>query len=389
MSENVDRNRLVNDLVQMVQTPSVNCFEATTTTPPEGAMSDLLERCMVKLGLEVGSHVVADGRRNVWGRLRGTVRGPTILLAGHLDTVGVEGYNAPHVARLEAGKIHGRGACDMKAGLAAYLETIRILQHSSLPPVGDIIIAGVVDEEHAMSGSRYFGLNGPSVDFAIVAEPTELAICPTHKGQICLTIKTRGVAVHSSMPERGINAIWHMSLILNRLRDLAVELQARTSDPMCGKPSLSVGVIKGGTNVSSVPDICEIEVDRRTIPGESFVSVMAEYQQILDAISASHPNLDYEICAPALNVDPFHTEPTSPIVESIMNACNEVTGRMPVLTAFTGSTDAPNFRCPAVICGAGSLAQCHSLNEFIHIDEIVSAVQIYVKTIQNMQHAEL
>ena len=386
----VHRENLIDDLAQMIRIPSVNCFGASgVSLPPEAAMADFFERRLLELGLDVESHVVADGRRNVWGRLKGDGKGPTILLAGHLDTVDVDGYDAPFEPKIEDGKIFGRGSCDMKAGLAAYLETIRILKLTKVPLAGDIIIAGVVDEEHAMIGSRHFGLNGPHVDFAIVAEPSNLAICATHKGQICLKIKTRGVSVHSSVPERGINAIWHMSLVLNGLQALAVDLQSRTPDAMCGKPSLSVGVIHGGTNVSSVPDWCEIDVDRRTIPGENFETVMAEYQQVLDAISEIHPNFDCEICEPDLNVDPFHTPQASPIVMAMRRGCRSVLGTEPTITAFTGSTDAPNFRCPAVICGAGSLEQCHSLNEYVEIDEIVSAVQIYVQAIQMMQISAL
>ncbi|MFT4702244.1 MAG: acetylornithine deacetylase/succinyl-diaminopimelate desuccinylase-like protein, partial [Yoonia sp.] len=155
----VHRENLIDDLAQMIRIPSVNCFGASgVSLPPEAAMADFFERRLLELGLDVESHVVADGRRNVWGRLKGDGKGPTILLAGHLDTVDVDGYDAPFEPKIEDGKIFGRGSCDMKAGLAAYLETIRILKLTKVPLAGDIIIAGVVDEEHAMIGSRHFGL---------------------------------------------------------------------------------------------------------------------------------------------------------------------------------------------------------------------------------------
>jgi len=383
----VDRDALVADLANMVRIPSVNNFgKEFTHGPPEMAMADYLEKRMQELGLEVSRADVSDGRQNIWGRLKGSGNGPTIMLAGHMDTVAVDGYDLPFEPKVEDGKIFGRGSCDMKAGLAAYFEAIRILKASGETLSGDVIVAGVIDEEHAMTGSHDFGLNGPKVDFAIVAEPSSLAICPAHKGQVCLSIKTKGVSVHSSVPERGVNAIFHMSLVLNELRALADELQTRSPDPMCGTASLSVGVINGGPNVSSVPDWCEIEVDRRTIPGETYETVIAEYHAILDKIAKATPDFEYEISEPELNVDPFHTPQNSPIVSMIKQACESVMGDAPKITSFTGSTDAPNFRCPAVICGAGALAQCHSLNEYVEIDEIVSAVEIYVKTIQLMQN---
>ena len=383
----VDQDALLADLSAMVQIPSVNYFaDIDPDAPPEAAMADYFEKRLLDFGLEVDSKVIADGRRNVWGRLRGTGGGPTIMLAGHMDTVGVEGYDQPFVPKIEDGRIYGRGACDMKAGLAAYLEMLRILTEAGEPLKGDLIVAGVVDEEHAMIGSYDFGLNGPEVDFAIVAEPSELAICPAHKGQVCRSIRCKGVSVHSSMPEHGVNAIAHMTQVLNGLMELSDDLSRRAPDPMCGHPTLSVGVIKGGTNVSSVPDWCEIEVDRRTIPGENLELVTAEYQAILDGIAERLPEFQYELCDPELNVDPFSTPADSPLIGAIEAAVHAETNVAPVIKAFTGSTDAPNFRCAAVICGAGSLAQCHSLNEYVEIEQVVSAVKIYLNTILQLQN---
>jgi len=380
-----DRDRLLADLAAMIRTPSVNSFGAAGGTPPEAAMAELFARQLAGLGLEVDSHEVSAGRRNVWGRLRGSGGGPTVLLAGHLDTVGVAGYDAPFEPRIADGKIYGRGSCDMKAGLAAYLETIRLLQQAGTPLAGDVIVAGVVDEEHGMLGSRHFGRHGPPVDCAIVAEPSGLAVCPAHKGQICFSITTRGVSAHSSTPALGVNAIWHMTHVLSGLHALAADLQQRTPDPVCGTPSLSVGVIAGGANASSVPDICRIDVDRRTIPGETLATVRAEIDAVLATVAAQHPDFNATVSPPDIEVPPFSTPHSAPIVASLLHACHAVTGAPPVVAAFTGSTDAPNFDCPAVICGAGALAQCHSLNEFIDIEELVDAVQIYVRTLQHLQ----
>ena len=375
-------NLLVQNLSNMISIPSVNPFDTNDTSKPtEEKMSNFFESCLLDLGLEPHSHLVSHGRRNVWGTLKGGGIGPTILLAGHLDTVGVEGYTDPFVPKIEGNKIYGRGACDMKGGLAAILETIRILIKEKISLKSDVIVAGVVDEEHAMDGSRYFGQHGPKADLAIVAEPTDLIICPRHKGQICFSMKTRGVSAHSSAPENGMNAIYDMALVIKELEKLAEDLAQRQIDPISGNPSLNIGVIRGGSHHSTVPNFCEIEIDRRTVFGENIKLVMSEFKEILEKIKRQNSNFSYEIGAPDLLVPPLKTSENSPLVKSMRNATRMVLGKASTLSTFPGSTDAPNFNCPAVIFGAGSLKQCHSLLEFIDIEDLSKAVRVYLHTI--------
>lgn len=384
----VDESRLTDDLITMVGIPSVNTYgKSDIAGPAEENMALYFESRLRELGLVVESHEVENGRRNVWGRLKGRDAGPTILLAGHLDTVDVTGYNEPFKAYLHDGCVYGRGSCDMKAGLAAYLEVVRLLQISDKPLRGDVIIAGIVDEEHAMKGSAYFGQNGPAVDYAIVAEPSSLSISPSHKGQLCLSITTKGVSVHSSLPDLGINAIYHMNAVITALQAYANELSLRESDPLCGKPTFSLGVINGGQNASSVPDQCEITIDRRTIPGETHDMVIQELTDILETVGQEIPDFSYTISEPSLNVPPLNTDQTSPVFIALCKAVEKVLGKAPVVVPFSGSTDAPNLAVPALICGAGALAQCHSLNEYVPVSEMVSAVQIYLATIQDLQMA--
>lgn len=380
----IDSDQLIADLSAMIRCESVNGFGAADDIGAESAMGDLFESQLRSLGLEIGTHEVLPKRRNVWGVLKGRGQGPTILLAGHMDTVGVDGYAQPFEPRAEGGNIYGRGSCDMKAGLAAYLEVVRHLQRSGITLAGDLIIAGVIDEEHAMAGSRHFGLHGPKVDFAIVAEPTLLSISGSHKGQFLTTIRTKGVAAHSSMPSKGRNAIYHMATVLDALEDYADDVAQRPSDPVCGSPSFSVGVIRGGDNACSVPDICEIDIDRRTIPGETSADVLRELHAVVDLAKAKVPALDYEICAPFLDLPPLNTKHDSRIMRAISEACMSVIGKADI-AAFPGSTDAPNFNCPTVICGPGNLAQCHSLNEYVSIAQVEDAVRIYIYTILEMQ----
>lgn len=384
----VDEAAIVADLAAMVAIPSVNTFGITPDAPIEGKMADYYEARLRDLGLEVESQVVADGRRNVWGRLRGSGHGPTVLLAGHMDTVGVDGYDQPFRPRVEAGRVYGRGACDMKAGLACYLEVVRQIKNQNLVLTGDLIIAGVVDEEHAMIGSAAFGHSGPPVDCAIVAEPTSLDISLAHKGQICLALRAKGVSAHSSQPQLGQNAVYHMAGLVGSLRSYAERLQS-TTQSICGPATFSVGVIRGGQNASSVPDWCEVEIDRRTIPGETRETIMEELAAIIDAQMQTDPQLQCDILPASLVVPPLNTPETSPVSRAMIAACEDVLGRPAEISAFPGSTDAPNFGCPAVISGPGSLEQCHSLNEYVPIEEIVSAVEIYLRALQLLQTARI
>ena len=379
-----NRDRLIAELSALIRCESVNTFGETSPVGAESAMADLFEAQLRSLGLEIGTHEVTTGRRNVWGSLKGIGTGPTILLAGHLDTVGVDGYTYPFDPIVKEGRIHGRGSCDMKAGLAAYLEVIRQLQGTGIPLLGDVIIAGVVDEEHAMTGSKAFGLYGPQVDYAIVAEPTLLQISTAHKGQILTTITTKGLAAHSSLPEQGRNAVYHMSAVLDTLQDYAGELSLRKADPACGKPSFSVGVIRGGDNACSVPDLCQIDIDRRTISGETSADILNELHDVMERAKTTVPELDFEIGTPFLDLPPLDTSSDALVTKAMIDACEAISGQVSV-TAFPGSTDSPNFRCPTVICGPGDLAQCHSLNEYVTIDQIEEAVRIYVHAILAMQ----
>jgi acetylornithine deacetylase len=145
-----------------------------------------------------------------------------------------------------------------------------------------------------------------------------------------------------------------------------------------------VGVIRGGDNACSVPDFCEIDVDRRTIPGETSAGVMKELHNAMESAKPKAPELDFEIGTPFLDLPPLNTRLDALVTKSVVAACRAVIGQVDV-SAFPGSTDAPNFGCPTVICGPGALAQCHSLNEYVAINQIEDAVRIYIYAILAMQ----
>lgn len=380
----VDLNSLLADLAHMVRIPSVNPFGGVAEgMTGEARMADFYEGRMRELGMETHSAEVAPNRRNVWGRLHGRGERPIVMMVGHLDTVGVADYGEPFEPHIKNGRIYGRGSCDMKAGLAAYLEVARQMAASG-DLKGDIIVAGVVDEEHAMTGSIDFGRAGPAADFAIVGEPTGLEIACAHKGQINSVLRCRGTAVHSSMPELGDNAILRMGRVLSCLERYAATLASRPRHEICGLPKLNVGVIAGGTNVSSVPDLCEIHMDRCTVPGETAESFIRDLRDFLGNTVDDRDIGHLEVAPPYFAVPPLDLPLDSPLTIAFQNAYQEIRKSDASLVAFPGSTDAPNLQCPSIICGPGHLAQCHSLDEYVEIAQVCDAARIYASAIRHI-----
>ena len=186
------------------------------------------------------------------------------------------------------------------------------------------------------------------------------------------------------MPENGINAINHMSVLLQKLQEYSISLSNRNTDKLLGNPSFNVGLIVGGDTACSVPDSCKIDIDRRIVSGENHEKFLDELNEICLAIQQDIKNFKYSISPPFLNIKPLNTPLNSPLMHALQKASDEILGSH-VIKAFPGSTDAPNFNCEAVICGPGSLEQCHSLNEYIDIEEIKNAVSIYISAIINLQ----
>ncbi len=388
----IDERRVVELAQALIEIPSVNPFSPSkpgdTTAPASGMgeskVADRYGQMLADAGCQVRLDEVSPGRPNVVGSLRGNRPGPTLLLAGHLDTVGVNDYTDPFDARIEHGRLYGRGSCDMKAALASFVEVARILHASGSDFGGELLVAGIADEEDRMAGSQHWKQHwnerGPAPDFAIVGEPTSLTVCPAHKGQLGMFIRTFGKAVHSSLRAEGVNAIEKMADVIGAFADYNDELIARPHHGLAGHGTFSVGVISGGEIMSTVPDFCEVEVDRRLIPGESPEQVEAEYRRRLDSLAAADPDFRYEIEGPTMYAAVLDTPLDHPVVTAAAEAVEQVTGESAVVEAFTGSTDAPNFGCPAVILGPGSLAQAHSLDEYVAIDEVVAATHVYLRS---------
>jgi len=375
----IDREWMFQILQEMILIRSENPFD---DPPREGyrekEMADYLAGHLYSLGLKVETREVRPGRPNVFGSLNGKQGRATLMLAGHMDTARTTGYPEAYDVKVEGGKLHGRGACDMKAALATYLGVVKALRETGTRLNGNLIVCGIVDEEYQMLGSKAIGQSGRMADQGIIGEPTNLNICPANKGRVSTKIVTRGRAAHSSVPEKGINAIDKMAKVIRAFGDYNQELLGRPPHPLCGHGRFTPGVIHGGVQVNMVPDTCELEVDRRTLPGESRESVYAEFHERIRRAAAGDPDFVYEITAPTWLIAPNDISPQEPVVAALRAAHQGIFGKDPRVEAFVAGSDAPYMGFPTVICGPGSIAQAHTTSEFVDLQEVADAARLYL-----------
>jgi acetylornithine deacetylase len=314
-------------------------------------------------GLEVEVLEATPGRPSVIARARGTGGGRSLLLCGHYDTVTVEGMRDPRM-RIEGDRLYGRGAYDMKAGVAAALIACR--EAASLGLAGDVIVAAVADEEHASLGVQEV-LATLRADAAIVTEPTELEVVVAHRGFVWSEIVVRGRAAHGSRPHLGVDAIVKTGPVLTALGELDVALADRTH-PLLGRGSVHASVIEGGEELSSYPARCAVGIERRTLPGEGAADVERELASLLDACRAADPELQAGQRT-LLVRDPFEVEETEPIVELLRAGAAEVLGRPPSIGGASYWADAAFIAAagiPAAMFGpAGEGA--HAAEEWVSI----------------------
>ena len=385
LSDSLSLTSIKTHLKEMIAIPSVNPMSgAPRPGYREREIGEYYLDQMNQLGMDVSSRDVAPGRPNIFGVLPGISGKPSLMLCGHLDTVPAEGYDEAYNAREADGRIYGRGSCDMKAALACYLEVIRLVQESDVELAGTLILCGVSDEEWQMIGSRDIGQHGPFADQCIIGEPSNLAVCPAHKGQYGLFIRTFGKAVHSSLPKEGENAIERMARVVEALSDYNIELSSRKPHPLCGHGSYSAGVIRGGDMVSVVPDFCELEIDRRLLPGDTIESVHNDIKRRLEDLTIDDPGFRYEISQPSWNIPANDVSVNSPVVRSLLKASEILPGNELEASAFPGATDAPFLGSPSIVCGPGKLTQAHSLDEYVEIEQLERATRMYLATVLDL-----
>lgn len=312
---------------------------------------------------------VVSGRANIVGVLEGPRPGPTLMLCGHMDTVGVAGMEHPFAAGESEGRLYGRGTQDMKGGLAAIIDAAKTLKTSGGLESGRLIVAAVIDEEHSSLGADHL-VTKWHADAAILTEPTDLQIAVGHRGFSWIEITTKGLAAHGSCPKLGRDAIFYMGRVLERLESLSLNLQRMTPHPVQGTASLHASIVSGGRELSTYPDECKLQFERRTTSYEPVGIALHETEQIIAELK-SH---DSEVRATAqvlLDRPPFETPADHPLPELVGGALQSL-GHKATKGAVPFWTDAAilgSAGIPTIIFGPGG-AGMHSLVEYVHLQDV-------------------
>jgi len=355
--------QLLQDLVRL---PSVNPAGDPGTTAAntgEAQVAAYVAEFLRKLGLDVATPAVAPERPNVIGKFvsRGSRR--RIALAPHTDTVSVIGMTvAPFAAEIRDGKLYGRGACDTKGSLAAFLAALANLTRDKSFREGavDVDLCALMGEEAGNDGARALADSGYTADLVIAGEPTDCRVVYAHKGALWLRITTPGRTAHGSTPQDGDSAIAKMAgVVTDLLGDYARQL---------GNATVNVGLIRGGSATNIVPNHCEIHVDRRLVPGETIEQVVADLRRRLAPFAVTIEPIS-QACPP------LHTDPAHPLVQQLAAAC----AHPQPLTTATWFCDAAIFATrgiPAVAFGPGFTAQAHQPDEYVELAQVHRAARI-------------
>jgi acetylornithine deacetylase len=335
----------------------------------EGAIADFIADQMRSGGLDVVVEPVAPGRPNVVGVLDGRAKGRTLMFCGHTDTVGVSGMTEPFSPIERDGRLYGRGAQDMKGGVAAMMSAAAMVAARGLA-AGRLIVAAVVDEEHSSIGADAL-VRTWRADAAIVTEPTDLAVAIGHKGFAWVEIAVEGKAAHGSRPAEGQDAILRLGRVLSRLEALDGALQSRPPHPLMGTGSLHASIVQGGRELSSYPDHASLQMERRTLPAEAESAALAEVQAILDALVREDPT--FRARATAMFSRPAYEVPADHELPRALSAALIRAGGQPRIAGASFWTDAAvlgHAGIPSILFGPGG-AGLHSTEEYVTLADVI------------------
>jgi acetylornithine deacetylase len=336
----------------------------------EAAIARFVADWLGAAGLDVETIGPAD-RPSVMGVARGTGGGRSLLLDAHTDTVGVAGMERPFDARLEHGRLYGRGAYDMKGSLAAVLLAGREALHGRLR--GDVIVAAVADEEAGSVGTEAV-LERVRADAAIVAEPTGLTVGVAHKGFVGFEVVTEGRAAHGSRPDLGLDAIAKMGYVLLGIEALDRALRSEREHPLLGTGSVHAALIAGGQELSSYPAGCRLEAERRIVPGETPAGAEEELRLLVEGLAAADPEFRASVRV-LFAREPFEIATADPFVELVRRQAGgaELSGQ--AYWADSGLLGAAGV--PTVLFGPSGEG-AHAVVEWVDVASLERCYETYV-----------
>jgi len=337
----------------------------------EGEIARAISGLLQAAAIDVEIQEVTPGRMNVVGVIEGNHKGRSLMFCGHMDTVGVIGYNAPFDPVYKDGRIYGRGSQDMKGGLAAMLSAAVQVSRNGGLRAGRLVVAAVVDEEYASIGADAL-VTKWKADAAVVGEPTDMKIAVGHKGFEWVEVRTEGVAAHGSRPRDGRDAILRMGRVLSKLEKLDRELQARHPHAILGTGSLHASFINGGKELSTYPDVCSMQMERRTITGEPDQCSLQEVERILDELRREDP--EFKASARFMfHRPPYETPADHPLpnlIETVVRQRGQVAERGG-MSFWTDAAVLGHAGIPSVVFGPGG-AGLHSISEYVLAADVLT-----------------
>ena len=356
-------------LCDLVAIDSVN----PSLSPRARGEADVARRIageLESIGLHVEIADAAPGRPNVVGVLDGRAPGRSLMFCGHTDTVGVSGMRQPFTPEIRDGRLYGRGAQDMKGGVAAMIGAVRRIVESGGLAQGRVMVAAVVDEEHASIGAEAL-VTKWRADAAVVTEPTGLDVAVAHKGFQWIALETHGRAAHGSRPRDGRDAILRMGRVLARLESLDRRLQVGPAHPLLGTGSLHASLIEGGHELSSYPARAALQYERRTLPGEPSDIAGVEADALLAELRREDPEFEAEARL-VFGRDAYEIDPDSQLPALLTDAARAA-GCGASIAGMTFWTDAAILGAagiPSVLFGPGG-AGLHSIEEYVIVEDVL------------------
>jgi acetylornithine deacetylase len=345
--------------------------------PGESACAQALAQTLERWGFRVEIQEAVAGRPNVVARI-GRAGARALLFNGHLDTVGVEGMiHAPWDADVRDGRVYGRGSSDMKAGVAAMCAAALRVVDANLD--GEVIVAAVADEEYESIGTRALIDAGIRAEAAVVTEPTRMAICPAHRGFAWLELIVHGRAAHGSRYDLGVDAITLAAMILAELDEYQRTVLAKKMHPLLGRPSLHASIVSGGLGLSTYPDRCSVQLERRTVPGETAAGFAREVEQACARVRARAPEYGFSTeLIPGFSQEPNEVPATHPVVHALIASLERAGERTPIegLPCWTDAALLTAAGIPAICYGPGDIGLAHSAEEYVDMGEIERATGV-------------
>ncbi len=337
-----------------------------------------------------------ENRLSVVGAWPGSGSGRSLILNGHMDVVPTGDAALwkfpPWDAVVEDGKLHGRGACDMKAGLTTAIFAMQALREAGFQPAGNILFESVIGEESGGVGTLTTLVRGYRADAAIIMEPTRLRACPVHSGALCFRLKVSGRAIHASMKRFGVSAVDKFYALFSAIEALDISRHAGYANPLFefkhNIAPISIGKVASGDWPSTVPD--ELIADGRfgVFPGESVADARAALAACIDRVVAADPWLREH--RPTLTwvegqFEPGETAADEPIVAALGAAHARLLGARPIVQGVPYGSDLRLFTIhggiPAVLYGPGDVAFAHTVEEHVELEEVFACTKILASLI--------